>query len=222
MSDNNKHSRFKDLMWYDPGFAEIIVGGTGGIGSWLSLLLARMGYTLHLFDDDVIDESNMAGQLYKLSDVGKNKADAMVKIIRDFSGNLDATANGRYTEESGTSDVVFSCFDNMSARKLMFEQWAADEDRKIFIDGRMNAETFQIFCVIKGREDAYREKLFDDSEVPDQPCSAKATSHTAAMLSGMMAAAFTNFVSNEKEGDEIKEVPFETNWTTALFMHNSD
>ena len=204
-----KHGRFKELSWYDPNF-DLIVGGVGGIGSWLSFLLARAGYRLYLFDDDIIDESNMAGQLYQIKNIGMSKAAAMQANILDFSDNSKIELLGRYEKDSETCPITFSCFDNMAARKMLFENWRKQKDRSIFIDGRMLAEGFQIYSVVAGREEAYVETLFDDSEVGEQPCSAKATSHCAAIISGIMMGIFTNHQANIKLNLYHRDVPFLT------------
>jgi molybdopterin/thiamine biosynthesis adenylyltransferase len=216
---NAKHTRFSELMWYDPNH-DIIVGGVGGIGSWLAMLLGRAGYRLHLFDDDTIDETNMAGQLYAIEDIGKNKAVAIAQSIYKYSQNNNVDIYSRYSQESESCPITFSCFDNMAARKLLFENWAAQEDRSIFIDGRMLAESFQIYAVIKGREEEYRATLFDDGEVVDQPCSAKATSHTGAMIASMMTGILTNHMSNVKLDMNIREVPFMITFEIPLLTFN--
>jgi molybdopterin/thiamine biosynthesis adenylyltransferase len=216
---NAKHTRFSELMWYDPNH-DIIVGGVGGIGSWLAMLLGRAGYTLHLFDDDTIDETNMAGQLYTIANIGSNKAAAIANSIYAYSQNSKVETYGRYTAESEACPITFSCFDNMAARKLLFENWAAQEDRSIFIDGRMLAESFQIYAVVKGKEEEYRATLFDDGEVQEQPCSAKATSHTAAIIGGMMTGILTNHMSNVKLDMNIREVPFMVTFEIPLLTFN--
>lgn len=227
MEDTNitidpKHARFSDLMWYSPYNEEtmIIVGGVGGIGSWLSTLLGRAGYSLFLYDDDEIDETNMAGQLYKVSDIGKYKAQAVKETVWEFSNNANIELCGRYEMDSEYCPIMFSCFDNMEARRLLFENWAAGDSRSIFIDGRMLAESFQIYTVTPGNEDRYRETLFDDSDIEEQPCSAKATSHTGAIIAGMMMSILTNHLSNVKLDMDIREVPFKTTFEIPLLTFN--
>lgn len=218
---NPRHVRFSELMWYgDPQDTDIIVGGVGGIGSWLSFMLGRIGYNLYLFDNDEVDETNMGGQLYSSRSVGLNKASAAQQNIIDFSGAVSIETFGRYEESSDACPVTFSCFDNMLARKTLFENWAAQDDREIFIDGRMLAESFQVYAVLPGQEDRYRETLFDDGEVEEQPCSAKATSHTAAIIGGVMTSIFTNYMSNKKTGMDIREVPFMTTFEIPLLTFN--
>jgi len=213
---NIKHSRFQDADWYG-NMKEIIVGGTGGIGSWTALFLSRIGHTLYLFDDDLIEEHNMAGQLYATKQVGMNKAEATKENIKAFSDSINVEVCGRYTEESPTSPIVISCFDNMAARKLMFSKWKEQEDREIFIDGRMLAEVGMIFCITKGQEAAYEAELFDDAEIQDAPCSFKATSHCGALIGSLMTAGLNNYLANVKLGGEFKSLPFKFEFELPLF-----
>lgn len=213
---DNKKARFSDADWYTIGPQEIIVGGTGGIGSWVALFLARIGHDLYLYDDDSIDETNMAGQLYKLSQIGKNKAEATKDNIFDFTGNTNVEILGRYTPNSLSAPIVVSCFDNMAARKLMFEKWAAQEEREVFIDGRMLAETGMVYCVVKGQEDEYRKDLFEDSEVEEAPCSFKATSHCGAFIASLMVSNLNNYLANKKVGIEIRITQFRTDFELPL------
>lgn len=144
MIERNKiHARFKDAQWYKP--QDIIVGGVGGIGSWLSFLLSRADHSLYLYDFDTVDLENIGGQLYGIEHVGKKKTEAMKDIIAKFSDNFSVETFDRYVEESMVGNIVFSCFDNMAARKLMVNKWYNYQINKkirdpkqvnVFIDGR--------------------------------------------------------------------------------------
>lgn len=215
---DNKKSRFSDAEWYQIGPQSIIIGGTGGIGSWLAMFLARIGHELYLFDDDEVDETNMAGQLYKISQINKNKAVATKENILDFTGNSNVDIMGRYEESSPVSPIMFSSFDNMAARKIMFEKWAKQEDREIFIDGRMLVETGMVFTVQKGQEDLYRKELFDDSEVEDAPCSFKATSHCGAFIASLMTSSLNNYLTNKVHKMDIRVINFRTDFMLALMQ----
>jgi molybdopterin/thiamine biosynthesis adenylyltransferase len=204
---NERTMRFQDADWYISGPQNIIIGGTGGIGSWVALLLGRIGHNLFLFDDDVIDNSNMAGQFYSSNQIGLNKAEATAENVFDFC-NIKPSYFGKYTESSLSSPIVFSCFDNMAARKIMFENWAKLEDREVFVDGRMLAETGMIYLVQKGQEEAYRKELFDDSEVEDAPCSFKATSHCGAFIASLMVANFNNYLANKQLQGDYRIIEF--------------
>jgi molybdopterin/thiamine biosynthesis adenylyltransferase len=217
--NHHNHVRFSDLMWYDPKFLEIAIGGVGGIGSWFATLVSRIGFkSMYLFDMDEIDTTNLGGQLYSADQVGQRKVDAVAHNITQFSSET-VNRMDKYTEESAILPVMVSCFDNMEARKLFFESWCLDPNRKIFIDGRMVAESFQIFTVLPGQEDRYRETLFEDSEVQEQPCSAKATSHCGAMIGSMMVSILTNYMSNHKLKADIREVPFKVEFEIPLLTY---
>ncbi len=55
---DNKKVRFSDASWAN-SLQHIVVGGVGGIGSYVSFFLSRIGHTLYLYDMDSIDETNM-------------------------------------------------------------------------------------------------------------------------------------------------------------------
>lgn len=223
-------SRFKDAPWFPKEETAIIVGGAGGIGSWLSLLLSRAGFYPIVYDYDRLEEHNLAGQLYTKLDAENNtlKVDALKGLCKNFADTDITVMNERYTKDSMSHHYVMSAFDNMQARKDMFEAWCeyvkdwkslkeheedlSGEDKfdevPIFIDGRLTAEQMQIFCVTPDRIEAYKEHLFDDSEVEDAPCTMKQTSHSAAMIASHMVGFFTNHMTNNAEKDTTRVLPF--------------
>ena len=204
---NPRSVRFSDASWYRPGI-DVIIGGAGGIGSWLSLFLGRQECNIYLYDDDTIDETNLGGQLYSTNMIGKTKAGATAELVKSFAGK-DIDIMGKYDDASVTCPAVFACFDNMASRKLMFEKWAEFPKKQIFIDGRMLAENFQIIAVTSDTIEKYREEeLFEDSEVEEERCSMKATSHCGAMIAGYMVSVFNNYVANILEKGNFREVPF--------------
>ena len=208
--------RFKDAPWFQVGSQEIILGGSGGISSWAALFLARAGHVLYIYDNDDYDVSNTAGQFMKLKDVGVNKAVACLQNLGAFCDlQQSCEAFGLYDEDSMVSPIMMCGFDNMKARALMFEKWAAQEDRQLFIDGRQNAENSDVFCVQKGQEDRYRTELFSDGEIEEAPCSYKATSHTGAQTASVMVQSLNNYLSNMFFGIaegidylDIRQIPF--------------
>lgn len=64
--------------------------GMGGIGSWVSYLLAAAGVgTLILVDGDVVEQSNLTRQvLYSESDVGTRKVDAAASRLRSMNAHV--------------------------------------------------------------------------------------------------------------------------------------
>lgn len=226
--DNPKFSRFKGAEWFDEMVGkDIIIGGCGGIGSWTALLLSRMGCSLYLFDHDNINLSNTGGQLYRMKDKDKMKTTALKSILINFSGeDIQVSEHGKYEEDSFTGDIVISCFDNMKARKTMFGNWKKQIKKlkdPLFIDGRLLAESWEIFCVTKDNIDDYKKFLFDDSEVEDAPCTFRQTSHCAAMIASHIAGFLTNHVSNTINKDNpVRHVPFYSHHIIPINYYTHD
>lgn len=195
-------TRFSDALWLrNIGVHNVSIGGAGGLGSYLAFYLGRMGCDITIYDNDTVDTVNLAGQLYNESHINMDKVVAIRDVVKEFSGTTISTLKKRVDEEF-LSEVVFSCFDNMDARKKVFNAWlkeaeAENFDKFVFIDGRMHAEHYEVFCVHdKESAERYKQHLFDDAQMEDAPCTFKATSHCAAMCSANMAAVFTNWLSN--------------------------
>lgn len=214
------YTRFKDASWFDQEYfkksiGSVIIGGAGGIGSWLTLFLSRIGLDIVLYDFDKYELHNIGGQLFNISNVGNYKTESTKKLVEQLGCiNTVDCDNNKITEEYGmVSKFCFSAFDNMEARKILFNKWLknySNDKDAIFIDGRLLAENLQIFCVTTNEKDIelYKEQLFDDSEVEDAICSMKQTSHVAAMISSLMTSFFTNHLSNIINNNRHRKVPF--------------
>lgn len=206
-------NRFKDAPWFDTEKKEMcLVGGAGGIGSWLTFFLARAGFSPIVYDFDIIEEHNLGGQLFRRRDIGSYKVLALSKIIKEYCQEDISGIVQRINSESTTHHFMFSAFDNMKARKDLFTAWKKSilgcAVTPIFIDGRLEMEQLQIFCVTPKDIERYEEHLFDDSEVDDTACTMRQTSHSAAMIATHMVASFTNHITNINEREVIRDVPF--------------
>jgi molybdopterin/thiamine biosynthesis adenylyltransferase len=234
-----KYSRFSKAPWFKEDKNEketIVIGGAGGIGSWVSLFLSRIGHKLIIYDMDEVDETNMAGQCYTHSTIGMKKVDAVKDVCKAFSNNEIETNDNPYDEKSVANYLIVSCFDNMKARKIMFERWldaaryyykknmTEHFSKCLFVDGRMTAEQGQIYFVKPNKEsiDKYRETLFEDGEVEDLPCSFKATSHNGAMIASQMISGINNHLSNVYVGFEFRPVPSKIKYMLETFLYETE
>jgi len=211
---NRRTSRFKDAIWYNK-FYKITVGGAGGIGSHLTMLLSRLGHTITVWDNDSVGEENIGGQAYTVSQIHVKKVYAVQELSKLFSGENNVIPRfEKVTNESLIESICFSCFDNMEARKNLFESWkeeAIDNEGDIpcvFIDGRLLYSNIQIYIVTKDNMDRYKETLFEDSEVVRENCALKVTTHYAYMIAAYMVSMLTNYLSNYIKGAEITSLPF--------------
>lgn len=231
--------RFKDASWFPKEDIYCLVGGVGGTGSWTTLLLARANFKPIVIDADVLETLNLAGQIFKRDSVGKSKVEAISEVVKDFVGEDITYFKDWYGEESMASEFMFSCFDNMKARKVFFENWfkyASEFKEKqenlkkiepnhiviepILFDLRLGFSNMEIYCVTLDKVEQYKKTLFDDSEVEDLPCTLKQTSHCAAMIASHTVAFFTNHMHNIYEGEKDFIIPFK--WDYIIPLNKND
>lgn len=218
-------SRFSSAYWADVvAEKRVTLAGLGGIGSFVAFLLSRLNIeNLRLFDNDVVERVNISGQLCDIDSINERKVASVCKILRNFSnyGKYSAYPRNFETTDDGT-DIMICGFDNMEARRIFFEAWKTNlqrfpesaKNQCLFIDGRLAAESFQIYC-IKG-DDRYniqkyeQECLFTDEEAETTVCSYKQTSFCANMIASYITNLFVNFCVNEKNGYLTRPLPFRT------------
>lgn len=215
-----QYNRFKGADWFEIVQEQnVILAGLGGIGSWVSLFLSRLGpKTISLYDDDRFEEHNLSGQAFRIDSLGIYKVEEAASIAIDFSNYTKTYAfNSKYTERCSTSKIMICGFDNMGARKLFYNKWKEsiiqeESHEYLFIDGRLTADMFQLFC-IQGN-DAYAQDeyesnwLFEDEDADDTDCTFRQTSHIAAMLGTYITTYFTNFCSNLSPDNFPKRIPW--------------
>ena len=201
-----KLDRLKDAPWLPQAMTEVIVlGGAGGIGSWTALLLSRLDTNLLIYDHDTVERHNMGGQLYGTGDIGLSKVIALKERLIDLSGLSEEEHHKinpipeKFLANGINAKIMIAAFDNMEGRKTMLKVWSkVKEFPKLFIDGRLRAEYFEVFF-IDSEEKIKRyisEDLFDDSEADDGPCTFKSTSHCSAMIASVIVNGFIAFLSN--------------------------
>lgn len=180
--------------------------GCGGIGSALALYASKMGaHTITLWDFDKFEIHNLPNQMCRVQDVGKGKADAVANIIMDFE---DIEVDVRPEEFDGDVEpnaVVIMAVDSMESRR---EIWESIKKLPIssIIDGRMGLTALNVYSVdpsSKAQVDYYEETLWDDEEVAEIPCTAKATIFTAGTIASIICGHLTKLVRNEQLPCEV-------------------
>lgn len=106
--------------------ARVAVAGCGGLGSNVSMYLARMGVGhLHLIDFDRVELSNLNRQHYFLSDLGKPKAEALAAHLHEVNPYLDLQVTlTRVTEDNlaelfRDADIICEAFDRAEAKAML-------------------------------------------------------------------------------------------------------
>ena len=224
MRTQEQTNRFKDADWLPKNNEAVLIGGAGGIGSWVTFFLSKIGFNIYLYDFDTVEEHNLGGQLFKQDAVGKSKVQAVREVVEEYCGVQISGFEEKITETSPGHMYCISAFDNMEARKTMFNTWkkfaVLFPETAIFIDGRLELESFEIFCVTPDRIEEYEKHLFADSAIEEAACTLKQTSHTAAMIATTMTAFLTNHIANLNLGIELREVPFFYEFVSPMAMTN--
>lgn len=226
------YGRFKGAPWFEGiSSSSILICGQGGIGSNLTLFLARTGAELVTVDYDDVELHNIAGQLYGKDHVGKSKVDAMAEVVTYLCGETKLTPLNHKIEEDDPTiasmlraiDVVCVSFDNIAARKIVFELWLKyGKEISLFVDGRMSMEQGNVFAIPKDSSEEtishYRNSCFDDSELPEAQCTMKATTHCGALISALMVSQITNWFNNQVPKVLPREVITQLDFNLPLML----
>ena len=160
---------------------------------------------LVLYDDDIVDDVNLATQMFRRSDVGNEKPLALAQMIEEFADTRIDWHYQRITAESRffPGDITISSVDSIKARQ---DIWTAILRNEVcprwYLDTRMAAEQYQHFAV--DMNDPFSIKNYDqklmslrDEDVPDLVCTMKATFFCAMAAAG----AIGTFVKNALVGN---------------------
>lgn len=106
--------------------AEVAVAGLGGLGSHVSVFLARAGVGhLHLVDFDKVDMTNLNRQHYFISHLGMNKTEALKEQLLQINPWLDIkTSCERVAEENipelfHNADIICEAFDRPENKAML-------------------------------------------------------------------------------------------------------
>lgn len=227
LEDSDPTLRFKGASWAElMRTIKVTIGGVGGIGSWTSLLVSRLNpYTIKLYDPDRIERVNLAGQLFRETAIGTAKVQEASWIINNFSYYYSIET---FASTAIISPIFIAGFDNMSARSYNFHTWRekyGNDPKAIFIDGRLAAEEFQVYCVLGGDEysiNRYKDTLFNDSEAEEPICSYKQTSYMAAMIAAIITNLLVNFVANMTGLEFRRDLPFLTRYDAKTMFFKTE
>ena len=221
-------SRFSDAIWYQNVQSKsIVLAGLGGIGSYVAFLLGRLRpRVIELYDDDIVEEVNLAGQLYSRTDCGNNKANAIQTMLFNYANYYSTCSREeRFTRDSNPGNIMICGFDNMEARNTFYTRWKThvdtlpQEERAtcLFIDGRLAAENFQVLCITGDDEISKtryeRDFLFSDEEADETVCTYKQTTFMANMIGSIIVNLFLNFCANECNPLFPRDLPFLTEYS---------
>ena len=106
--------------------AAVAVCGLGGLGSNISISLARAGIgKLILIDFDSVDITNLHRQQYKACQIGMYKTDALSENLKEIAPYIKLETHTVRVDESNISgllenaDIICEAFDNADAKAML-------------------------------------------------------------------------------------------------------
>lgn len=123
--------------------------GCGAIGSTVAVYLARLGLKkIALYDFDYVEPHNIANQMFRQSDIGKSKVQALAEILNEI--NPDIESELKIVEKGYTgqklSGYVFLCVDNIDLRREIAQSNRNNPYVKAMFDFRMRLTDAQHYA----------------------------------------------------------------------------
>jgi len=199
--------------------------GVGGIGSFASFAVAKMGVPhITLIDPDLVEPHNLPCQMFDAEHADWHKVTAAASQINlATGGEIDPTTIiARITEHGwdGTdevgrlSGVVGSGLDSMKARHDLWHQAVRmNPTIPLYIDGRLDGQSIVIYAIRPwDLEDVeqYEATLKDDDEVGTGSCTERAIIDVGFTVGAQMARMVRRHYADEPN-DKITVVDANTN-----------
>ena len=124
----------------------VAVVGVGACGTVIADLLSRIGVgTIYLFDYDIVEIHNIAGQRFTEEDLGKPKVKVIDNQLKKINSEITILGeNIKIVSEKQLPkdlDYIFSGVDNFTARKVFINYQKRINNKVIILDGGFNTPT---------------------------------------------------------------------------------
>ncbi len=144
-----------------------LVVGIGGLGALTSELLCRSGIgRLAIIDYDVLEEANLNRLIYRTSQVGMPKVEALREYLGDANPDVEVVTHpydvtdgkgyDAFMKELGEADVVFGCVDTFHVR--MFMNAKCVQAGRTIIDAGVSQDGINgsVHVIVPGQTPCYR------------------------------------------------------------------
>lgn len=195
----------RGVGFFDPEkqrFAKVYVYGAGSVGSHVVYLLAKIGVKgIVVTDFDVIESANIGNQFYKIDQIGMKKIEALKQNILEFTGENIQTKDYELTGEDeldvAANSIHILTFDNIPARKMVFEQLRGFP--VTLIDTRAGGQGYQVYEINMGEEEqckSYEESL--KGKFSQAECGFQTVAYNVNSLASEVVSHFKK-INNEEE-----------------------
>jgi len=199
----------------------ITIIGAGATGSYVASFLAQMGWgntsfnqgKLKVFDGDVVEQHNLANQIYEASHIGKPKVEALKEVILRKCGFeievFNQMVNDKTPSELIQSTYVFILTDTMKSRKEIFENHLKTAfNTDLVIETRMGLQDGRIYSFNPHLGDHVKEwkaTLYDDNVAEASLCGAsQSIISTVGFLSSLAVGRVIQHFNYQYGTDNIR------------------
>ena len=199
--------------------------GCGAIGSSAANQLCRMGAeNFVLYDMDKVETPNIGVSQYGHTHIGMQKTSALNQILKDINPECDITEYFgvfSYYYWNSNDDIVILGFDSMKSRldsmKLCLSEKVPRNGKPLMvIDGRMGAEHYQQYTLVKPNLKSYKKTWYSDEDGSSEPCNMKATSYCSNMAGSFIANTVRKVLTKQPY-----EVALSFNFPTSQIEKNT-
>ena len=201
----------KSYEFFKPDMLEsrVHIIGCGAIGSTVAENLVRFGITkITLYDFDTVEAHNIANQMFRHTDIGKLKIDALAEYLTEI--NPECAADLKLVKEGWTGQrlpgYVFLCVDNIDLRREIATACKENTFVKGMFDFRMRLTDAQHYAADwsdqKMVETFIKSMAFSHDEAKEAtPVSAcNITLSVVPTVREVVALGVSNFINFVKGG----------------------
>jgi len=198
----------RQLDFYDPFHysPRVTIIGAGGIGSWVTVALAKLGIRyLRVIDPDRVEPHNLSTTPYRQQDVGMAKVHALKSLLHEFGRTMVAIPHQYKGKLLPRTDILISGVDSMEARRMLFK---VVQTQKIpfYIDGRIGGEKLRVYSIQPKRKidrRLYRSTLIPDYRVAPLPCTGQQVMDVGLTMAGLITRSVRQWVVSKQYNPEI-------------------
>lgn len=183
MIDISRHIELIDTNKFDK---KVVVIGAGATGSFVVLALAKLGIKdITVYDFDVVEEHNIANQLYSIEDIGKKKIVALQEIVKQNTG-IEITIKDEKVTNQRLHGYVFVMVDSMASRKEIYTNSIKMKPSiTLAIEPRMGLDLMRLYNINPmdtTRFEGYEGTLYGDETAEISACGNSMSVITSSLL----------------------------------------
>jgi hypothetical protein len=199
----------------------ITIIGAGATGSYVAMLLAQMGWgnkpfnqgIMRVFDGDIVEQHNLANQVYESTHIGKPKVEALKEMILRKCGFEIEVFNQMVDDKTPTdliqSTYVFILTDTMKSRKEIFEKHLRIPfNTDLVIETRMGLKDGRIYSFNPNDGEhakAWKATLYDDAAAETSACgTSQSIISTVGFLSSLAVGRVVQHFNYRYGSDSIR------------------